>query len=220
MESHGFRRCVMLLTMWQIFNENLNVGCSQMRTPTGPSTFGVMLILLPLGAIKFLLHHSLIHFLQTTSSFTNTPPRIPPASFMISAASRDAFGGFTFTTFSAKNIPVVVAVMINISLVFNVFLPIKITHLLYRVIIRFKGQTSFWFNRLCDLSFPLLYIKSTQRPMPRTASILTPQTFDCTVDCILGCSVDCTVSCSVDCSVDCTVDCTVDCSLLRNISFF
>ena len=37
---------------------------------------------------------------------------------MISMASRDAFGDFTFAAFSAKNIPVVVAV----------FIPIKTTH--------------------------------------------------------------------------------------------
>ena len=36
---------------------------------------------------------------------------------MISMASRDAFGGFTFAAFSAKNIPVVVAVMISLSLI-------------------------------------------------------------------------------------------------------
>ena len=63
---------------------------------------------------------------------------------MISIASRDAFGGFTFTAFSAKNISVVVAVMI--SRVFNVFLPIKAAHLLHRV---FSSSdlmhiTSFW----------------------------------------------------------------------------
>ena len=36
---------------------------------------------------------------------------------MISIASREAFGGFTFAAFSAKNIPVVVAVMIRPSLI-------------------------------------------------------------------------------------------------------
>ena len=36
---------------------------------------------------------------------------------MISIASRDAFGGFTFAAVSAKNIPVGVAVMISPSLI-------------------------------------------------------------------------------------------------------
>ena len=40
-----------------------------------------------------------------------------PASFMTSMASMDAFGGFTFASFSAENIAVVVAVMINPSLI-------------------------------------------------------------------------------------------------------
>ena len=63
---------------------------------------------------------------------------------MISIASRDAFGGFTFTAFSAKNISVVVAVMI--SRVFNVFLPIKAAHLLHRVFSssNLMHITSFW----------------------------------------------------------------------------
>ena len=42
---------------------------------------------------------------------------MPPAIFMIFMASMDAFGGFTFAAFSAQNIPVVVAVMINPSLI-------------------------------------------------------------------------------------------------------
>ena len=36
---------------------------------------------------------------------------------MISMASRDAFGSLTFAAFSAKNIPVVVAVIISPSLI-------------------------------------------------------------------------------------------------------
>ena len=36
---------------------------------------------------------------------------------MISMASRDAFGGFTFVAFCVKNIPVVVVAMISPSLV-------------------------------------------------------------------------------------------------------
>ena len=36
---------------------------------------------------------------------------------MIYIASRDAFGGFTFAAFSAKNVPVVVAVMISPTLI-------------------------------------------------------------------------------------------------------
>ena len=49
---------------------------------------------------------------------------------MISMASSDAFGGFTFAAFSAKNIPVVVTFMINPSLIESsmVFFPIKATH--------------------------------------------------------------------------------------------
>ena len=46
--------------------------------------------------------HSLVHFLQTAQFFTNAPSHIPPVSFMISIASRDAFGGFEFADFSAK----------------------------------------------------------------------------------------------------------------------
>ena len=49
---------------------------------------------------------------------------------MISMASRDAFGGFTFAVLSAKSISVVVAVMINPSLIeFSMFFfLIKATH--------------------------------------------------------------------------------------------
>ena len=49
-------------------------------------------------------------------------------------ASRDAFGSFTFAAFSAQNIPVVVIVMINPSLIESSMLfPIKATHLFYKV---------------------------------------------------------------------------------------
>ena len=60
---------------------------------------------------------------------------------MMSIASREAFGDFTFASFSAKNIPVVLAVMISLSLIESsmFFVPIKTTHLLYRVIIRSKA---------------------------------------------------------------------------------
>ena len=95
-----------------------------------------------------MLHHSLIHILQTAQSFTNTPPQIPLASYMISIASRDAFGGFTFAAFSAKNIPVVVVVMTVPSLIKSsmFFFPVRTTHLLYRVFSSsyLKHMTSFW----------------------------------------------------------------------------
>ena len=79
-------------------------------------------------------------------------------------ASRDAFGCFTFTVFSAKNVPVVAAVMIiPFLIVFSVFLPIKTTHLLYRVFSSsdLKHMTSFWFNRffMDDLSCLLVVCK-------------------------------------------------------------
>ena len=48
---------------------------------------------------------------------------------MISIATRDAFGGFTFAAFSPKNIPVALMVMINPSLRESS----KTTHLLYKV---------------------------------------------------------------------------------------
>ena len=65
------------------------------------------------------------------------------ASFTISMASRDAFGGFTLAAFSAKNIPVVVAVMISQSLMESsmFFFPSKLLNLLY---IFLKHMTSFW----------------------------------------------------------------------------
>ena len=54
---------------------------------------------------------------------------------MISMASRYAFGSFTFAAFSAKNIPVVAAIMISLSLIESsiYFFPIKTSHLLYKV---------------------------------------------------------------------------------------
>ena len=68
---------------------------------------------------------------------------------MIFIASRDAFGSFTFAAFSAKNIPVVVAVMISLSLIDSsmFFLKeIKTSHLLYRFFSSsdLKHMTSFW----------------------------------------------------------------------------
>ena len=54
---------------------------------------------------------------------------------MISIASRDVFGGFTFAAFSAKNIPVAPMVMISSSLrePSMFFFSIKTSHLLYKV---------------------------------------------------------------------------------------
>ena len=78
---------------------------------------------------------------------------------MISIASRDAFGGFTFAAISAKNVPVVVTVKITASLIESsmFFFPIKAIHLLYRVFSSsdLKYITSLWFNRLFmdDLSY-------------------------------------------------------------------
>ena len=67
---------------------------------------------------------------------------------MISIASRDAFDGFTFAAFSAKNIPVVVVVMIVPSLIKSpmFFFPVRTTHLLYRVFSSsyLKHMTSVW----------------------------------------------------------------------------
>ena len=61
--------------------------------------------------------HTLIHFFQTVQYFTNTPPHIPPASFIISITSRNAFAGFKFAAFSTNNISQNVAVMISQSLI-------------------------------------------------------------------------------------------------------
>ena len=66
--------------------------------------------------MKFLFH-SLIDFLKTAQFFTNTPRHILPPSLMISIASRDTFGGFTFAAFSTKNIPVTVGVVISPTLI-------------------------------------------------------------------------------------------------------
>ena len=75
-------------------------------------------------------------------SFTNTPLNIPPASFMITIASRGVFGGFTFAAFSAKSIPVVVAVTIPSLIESSLFLfQSKLLILLY---IFLKHITSFW----------------------------------------------------------------------------
>ena len=62
---------------------------------------------------------------------------------MISMASRDAFGGFSFATFNAKNIPVVVAVMIIPSLIKSsmFFFQSKLPILLNIVL---KHMTPFW----------------------------------------------------------------------------
>ena len=65
---------------------------------------------------------------------------------MISIASRDAFGGFTFAAFSAKNTSVVVAVMIIPSLIESLMLLFQSKLLICCIFL--KHITSFWFNRL------------------------------------------------------------------------
>ena len=42
--------------------------------------------------LRKVIIHSLNHFLQIAKYFTNTPPHIQPASFIMSMTSRDAFG--------------------------------------------------------------------------------------------------------------------------------
>lgn len=56
-----------------------------------------MILLHPGDIIFFVLLrkaiiHSLNHFLQIAKYFTNTPPHIQPASFIMSMISRNAFG--------------------------------------------------------------------------------------------------------------------------------
>ena len=68
----------------------------------------------PKRAIKFCYCISLVDpFAVDCIVFDKNTPTISPASFMISMASRDVFGGFTFAAFNTYNIPAVVAVMIN-----------------------------------------------------------------------------------------------------------
>ena len=75
-------------------------------------------------------------------SFTNTLLQIPPASFMVSMVSKDAFAGFMFAVFSPKNIPVVVAVLISPSLMESSMLFFQLKLLIYciRFIIRSKDR--------------------------------------------------------------------------------
>ena len=65
---------------------------------------------------------------------------------MISIASRDAFGGFTSAAFSAKNILVVVVVMISPSLIESSMFFFKSKLLIYCIFL--KHTTSFWFSKL------------------------------------------------------------------------
>ena len=72
-------------------------------------------------------------------------------------AFRDAFGGFTFAAFSAKNIPVVVAVMISPSVIESSMLFFK-SKLLILFYIFLTHTRSFW--RLILFFINLLFICS------------------------------------------------------------
>ena len=68
---------------------------------------------------------------------------------MVSMTSRDAFAGFTFTAFSAKSIPVVVAVMISSFLIeSSMFFFFSFFFYSFIVSSDLKHMTSFWFDRL------------------------------------------------------------------------
>ena len=86
-------------------------------------------------------------------------PPLTPITFLIT------FYPFTFAAFSAKNIPVVVAVIIKsiVNRVFNIFFPIKTTHLCIGLSHHYilKHITSFWwFNRLLLFFIGLFFICS------------------------------------------------------------
>ena len=77
--------------------------------------------------------YSLIHFLQTAQSVTNTSLHNSPAIFMISKASGNTFGELTFAAFSTKNILLTSPGMISLFLIESSMLfPIKSTHLRIR----------------------------------------------------------------------------------------
>ena len=71
-------------------------------------------------------------------------------------ASRDAFGGFRFAAFSAKNIPVVVVVMISPSLIESSMFFFQSKLLIHCIFL--KHITSFWFNRLFMDDFSCLLV--------------------------------------------------------------
>ena len=92
---------------------------------------------------------------------------------MMSMASRDAFGGFTFVAFSAKNIPVVVTVMISPSLIESSMFFFQSKLLIYCIGFQ-KHMTSFWWLILFFIDNFRLYAKNTQAPVASTTSIPMP----------------------------------------------
>ena len=75
-------------------------------------------------------------------------------SFMISTTSRDTFGGFTLAVMIAKKYSMVVAVMINPSLIGSsmFFSPVNTTHLFMKlfiiILLNLKHAASSWVYRL------------------------------------------------------------------------
>ena len=74
---------------------------------------------------------------------------------MIFMASRDAFGGFTFSTFSVENIPVFVAVMISPILMDSSVFFFQSKLLIY--CIGLKHMTSFWWLILFFVGLFLIF---------------------------------------------------------------
>ena len=78
----------------------------------------------------------------------------------LSMAYRDAFGGFTFAAFDAKNIPVVVAIMISRSLIESSMFFFQSKLLIYCIgsSSDLKHMSYFWFNRLFMDDLPCLLV--------------------------------------------------------------
>lgn len=83
---------------------------------------------------------SLIRFLQTSKSFSDTPLHILPASFMASIASRDAVNGLKFIAFCAKSVVLIpVVVMINQSPILQCFFTNQILLIFYHYLDEYKA---------------------------------------------------------------------------------